>query len=121
MDIQVNPEFADLIEYAGVEGAMVALNEMDSEGPRLLDSIDVGLKSTNFRAVAEAAHSLKSSCAALSLNASAELAEIIETAARSGDSFAFAGTVEELRTLFDQELAAIRNYVERKAGNGAPQ
>ncbi|RVU38085.1 Hpt domain-containing protein [Hwanghaeella grinnelliae] len=119
MDIQVNPEFEDLLEYAGVDGALFALKEMEAEGPRLIGLIDVGGKSGNLSAVAEAAHSLKSSCAALSMNASAELAKTIETAARSGGGVVLADTAVELRTLFDQELAAIRNFVERRAGNGA--
>jgi len=121
VDIRVNPEFADLLEYTGVEGAMVALTEMGSEGPRLIGLIEAGVTSGNIPAAADAAHSLKSSCGALSLNGCADLAETIETAARSGGRADLSETVVELRALFDQELAAIRDYVERKAGNGAPR
>lgn len=121
MDIRVNPEFADLLEYAGVDGAMVALTEMGSEGPRLIGLIETGVTSGDLPTAVDAAHALKSSCGALSLNACADLAEAVETVARSGEPTDLSETVDELRALFEQELAAIRDYVERKAGNGAPQ
>lgn len=121
MDIQVSPEFSDLLDYAGVDGAMIALTEMGSEGPRLIAVIETGVTAGNLLAAMDAAHSLKSSCGALSMNACAELAEIVETAARTGECTDLSETVVELRARFDQELAAIRDYVERKVGNGAPR
>lgn len=115
MEVEVNAEFADLLEIAGVEGVRAVLGEMESLGPSLLGRIDDAVETNDGRAAAEAAHSLKSSCGALSLTGSADLAAQIEASALSGGTAGLAVLAEALRATFLRELAAIRGYVEQNA------
>ena len=115
MDIEINSEFADLLEFAGPEAAGMALDQMAEHGPGLLAAIEHAVQSGNGYAVREAAHSLKSSCGALSMLGSAELAGQVEAAVRDGRTADLAGLTGSLQDSFHSELAAVRAYVSRKA------
>ena len=66
-------------------------------------------------AVAEAAHSLKSSCGALSLNRSADLADTLEDKARSGgDAGDLSDLAAALQETFREELETVRSYLDRQ-------
>ncbi len=119
MEIEVNAEFADLLEIAGLEGARAVLGEMESHGPSLLDSIDDAVQAGDFHAVAQAAHSLKSSCGALSLTASAGLASQIEASALSVGTAGLDVRTKMLRATFLNELSVIRGYIEQNAAKHA--
>ena len=115
MRIEQNTAFSELLEIAGVDGARYAVAEMENLGPRLLQEIQDGMRAADGHAVAEAAHSLKSSCGALSLNRSADLADTLEEKARSGgDAEDLSDLAAALQETFREELETVRSYLDRQ-------
>ncbi|MFK7997630.1 MAG: Hpt domain-containing protein [Granulosicoccus sp.] len=86
-----------------------------SESPKAIASMQQGLESSDFSAVRNAAHTLKSSSAYVGAKAFSELCRDLETAARENNYTACVVLAYELEDMFDACCLELDTYLPKAA------